>query len=81
MLPYSPHIKLPELLLKKFNGKPTRWMTFWDTFKPAVHKNPALTMINKFSYLNSLLESTASEAIAGVTLTPANYDEAVATLK
>ena len=81
LLPYSPHVKLPKLSLKKFNGDLTRWTTFWDTFESAVHQNPALTNIDKFSYLNSLLESTASEAVAGLTLTSANYDEAVATLK
>ena len=54
---------------------------FWDTFESAVHKNPTLSSINKFNYLNSLLESAAAEAIAGLTLTSANYEEAVAILK
>ena len=31
-------------------------------------------------YLSSLLESSVTEAIAGLTLTAANYDEAIATL-
>ena len=78
---YSAHVKLPKLSLKKFNGELTKWTTFWDTFESAVHNNPVLTNIDKFSYLNSLLESTASEAIAGLTLTSANYTEAIATLK
>ena len=77
----STHIKLPKLSLKKFNGELTKWTTFWDTFESAVHNNPVLSNIDKFNYLTSLLESTASEAIAGLTLTAANYDEAVATLK
>ena len=77
----SPCVKLPKLSLKKFNGDLTKWMTFWDTFESAVHNNPALMSIDKFSYLTSLLESTASEAVAGLTLTAANYDEAVATRK
>ena len=81
LLASSPRVKLPKLSLKKFNGDLTKWMTFWDTFESAVHNNPALTSIDKFSYLTSLLESTASEAVAGLTLTAVNYDEAVATLK
>ena len=81
LLPYSPHIKLPKLLLKKFSGELTRWMTFWNTFKSAVHKNPVLTNIDKFSYLNLLLESTASETLPGLTLTSSNYNGEVATLK
>ena len=81
LTPRSPHIKLPKLSLKKFNGELTKWTTFWDTFESAVHNNPVLSNVDKFNYLTSLLESTASEAIAGLTLTSANYDEAVATLK
>ena len=76
-----PHIKLSKLSLKKFDGELTKWTTFWDTFESAVHRNPVLSDIDKFNYLTSLLESAASEAIAGLTLTAANYDEAVATLK
>lgn len=75
------HIKLPKLSLKKFDGELTKWTTFWDTSESAVHRNPVLSDIDKFNYLTSLLESAASEAIAGLTLTAANYDEAVATLK
>ena len=78
---HSPHVKLPKLSLKKFNGDLTKWTTFWDAFESAVHKSPALTNIDKFSYLISLLESTAAEAIAGLKLTSANYEEAVATLR
>lgn len=78
---HSPQVKLPKLSLRKFDGDLTKWMTFWDTFESAVHNNCALTSIDKFSYLTSVLESTASEAVAGLTLTSANYKEAVATLK
>ena len=78
---HSPHVKLPKLSLKRFNGDLTKWTTFWDTFKSAVHDNPTLTSIDKFNYLNSLLESAAAEAIAGLTLTSANYEEAIATLR
>ncbi len=77
----TPHVKLPKLSLKKFGGDITKWTTFWDIYESAVHRNSTLTNIDKFSYLNSLLESTAAEAVAGLTLTSANYDEAVSTLK
>ena len=40
-----------------------------------------LTNIEKFSYLISLLDSTTAEAIVGLKLTAANYEEAVATFK
>ena len=38
-------------------------------------------MIDKFNYFNSLLDWTAAEAVAGLTLTSANYGEAVAILQ
>lgn len=50
-------------------------------FESAVHNNPTLTSIDKFNYLKSLLESQASEAVSGLTLTSANYEEAISTLK
>ena len=53
-------VKLPKLSLKKFEGDLTKWMTFWDTFKSSVHNNPSLSKIDKFNYLNSLLESAAA---------------------
>ena len=37
--------------------------------------------IDKFNYLNSLLVKSASEAISGLSLTAANFDDAVAILK
>ena len=78
---HSTKAKLPKLSLKKFDVDLTKWMTFWDTFELAVHKNPTLSSIDKFNYLNLLLESATAETIGGLTLTSANYEEAVATLK
>ena len=75
------HVKLPKLSIKKFNGDLTKWVTFWDSFDSSIHSNPSLSNVDKFNYLDSFLESTAAESIAGLTLTSANYEEAVATLK
>ena len=44
----------------------TGWTTFWDTFKSAVHENTDISKIDKFHYLNSSLEGTASKAIQGL---------------
>ena len=43
--------------------------------------SPCLSSIDQFNYLVSLLESSAAEAIAGLTITSANYAEAIQTLK
>ena len=42
-----------------------------------MHTNTDLTKIDKFNYLVSLLEGTASRAIAGLPITEENYDAAV----
>ena len=45
----GPQIKLPKLVLKKFNGDITKWCSFWDTFEAAIHKNCKLATIDKFN--------------------------------
>ena len=69
--------KLPKLVLPKFRGEVTNWCSFWDSFNSAVHVNPGLSKIDKFNYLNSLLEGNAKRAIQGLTLSDANYDSAI----
>ena len=56
-------------------------MSFWDSFKAAVHDNPAISKIDKFNYLSSLLEGSASKVVQGLTLTEGNYHSAVTLLK
>ena len=82
--PVSEHehrIKLSKLTMRPFEGDITQWTTFWDSYESAIHANAGLTDIDKFNYLRSLLRGTAREAVSGLTLTAANYSEAVAILK
>ena len=76
----GPKVKLPKLTVRKFNGDLTSWTTFWDSFKSSIHDNNDLSAIDKFIYLNSLLEGPAAAAVAGLTLSEANYEEAVKVL-
>ena len=75
--PHVNKVKLPKLSLPHFSGNITKWATFWDSYESAVHKNDDLTDVDKFNYLRSLLEHTAYEAISGLTLSSANYREAI----
>ena len=75
------HAKLPKLTLKSFNGDITTWISFWDSYNSAIHQNTELADIDKFNYLKSLLEKSAADAIAGLALTTANYEEAILILK
>ena len=76
----SQNHKLPKLSLPKFNGDILEWQTFWDSLETTVHFNHTLTDIQKFSYLKSLLEYSASNVIAGLALTNTNYQKAIALL-
>ena len=71
-------VKLPKISLPHFRGDLLRWTAFWDSFESAVHSNDRL---DKFNYLRSLLEGTAYDAVAGLALTAANYEQAVEILK
>jgi len=73
--------KLPKLELPKFGGKVTDWNSFCDLYNSSIHSNPTIAKVNKFSYLQSLLEGQAARAIKGLTLTGTNYDAAIAILR
>ena len=74
-------VKLPKIELKTFDGNILNWQQFWDQFESSVHTQRGLSRVDKFSYLKSLLSSSAEECIAGLALTQANYDEAVELLQ
>lgn len=78
--PCTVDVKLPKLEMHSFDGNVTKWTTFWDSFESAIDSSPRLSDIDKFNYLQSLLEKSATEAISGLTLTAANYKEAISIL-
>ena len=78
---HSNKVRLPKLTIKPFNGKLTAWTPFWDSFKSAIHQNPELSKVDKFNYLRSMVTHGALEAISGLTLNSANYDEAIEILR
>ena len=73
--------KLPKLSLKRFNGEPSLWTQFWDSFESAVDKNPELSEIDKFNYLRGQLEGRALATISGFSLTASNYNTTMKHLK
>ena len=66
-------VKLPKLAIQSFKGELTAWVTFWDSYEVAIHTKSSLSDIEKFTYLRTFLQGPALEAIAGLTLTAANY--------
>ena len=73
--------RLPKLTIRPFSGDLAGWTTFWDSYQTAIHDNHDLSAIDKFNYLRSLLQGSALESIAGLTLSSSNYEEAIAILK
>ncbi|XP_074028312.1 uncharacterized protein [Leptinotarsa decemlineata] len=69
-------IKLPEIVLPKFNGNFEDWLEFRDIFDSLIHKNESLTNIQRFFYLRGALEGTAAASIKNIQYTSDNYSVA-----
>ena len=78
---FSTKIKLPTVALKRFDGDPCKWQTFWESFCSAVHKDESLPDIMKFHHLNSLLEGKAAATIGGLSVSGSTYKEAIKLLE
>ena len=66
-------VKLPKLSIRRFNGDLMKCVTFWDSFALQFTTRPCQLWTSSTIYLSSLVESSAAQAIAEVTLTAANY--------
>ena len=38
-------VKLPKITIKKFDGKPVHWTTFWGSYNVTVHLNESLNKV------------------------------------
>lgn len=74
-------IKLPDLRLPTFDGSLEKWNTFYDTFSSTIDKNPNLTDVQKFQYLQSALQGEAADCLNALPLSNVNYSQAIAVLK
>ena len=68
--------KLPKLHITMFSAEVIKFRTFWDSFNSAVYNNPSLSEVDKFNYLQWLLEGPVATAIQGLTLSDTNYQAA-----
>ena len=74
-------VKLPKLVLKPSYRDMINWKPFCDQFNTSIHSNDLVSKIEKFSYLKTFLNQSASSCISGLNLTTENYDEAVKILE
>ena len=70
-------VKLPKLPLLMFNGDPTQWTPFWESFESTIHISTNLANIDKFKYLQGSLTGDVAQTIAGLPLSGENYSAAV----
>jgi hypothetical protein len=70
-------VNLPKLSLTNFAGDILQWQGFKDSFDAAVHSDDSLGNIQKFQYLRKHVEGEAARAIEGLSLTNANYEDAI----
>lgn len=75
------HIRLPKFILKKFNGDPTEWQGFHDSFYAAVDSDKSLSNIEKMNYLIGYLSGDAEATIKGLQLKNENYTVAMEILE
>ena len=52
-------VNLSKLEISKFNGDPTKWQSFFESFQAAFGKLSNLTDVEKFNYLRCFLVGDA----------------------
>uniref|UniRef100_A0A5S6Q7L7 Uncharacterized protein n=1 Tax=Trichuris muris TaxID=70415 RepID=A0A5S6Q7L7_TRIMR len=67
----GPH--LSKWNLPVFSGSVLEFVVFWDQFDSGVYSRRELSDVTKFIYLRSALRGAALEAVAGLSITSANY--------
>ena len=73
-------VKLPKLVITKFQGTPLDWQRFWSQFETEIDK-AEITQVAKFSYLKELLVSKVRMSIDGLPFTSEGYERAKNILK
>ena len=74
---FSTKIKLPTVALKRFDGDPCNWQTFWESFCSVVHKVESLPDIMRFHHFKSLLGGKAAATIGEHSVSGSTYKEAI----
>ena len=76
-LPFKRSVKLPDIKIQKFHGDPLKWHEWSSMFCNTIHQHPQLSDVEKMSYLQTLVEGSAKETIAGYLCNPNFYRTAL----
>lgn len=73
-------VKLPKLIITKFNGTFTDWLRFWNQYDAEIDKSD-ISPVSKFSYLKELVSPSVRTSIDALPLTVEGYERAKTILK
>lgn len=73
-------VKLPKLVITKYNGALENWLSFWNKFEAEIDKAD-LPAVTKFAYLKELVEPRVKKGIDGLPFSPEGYKRAKNILK
>ncbi len=76
----SSKVKLPKLIITKFQGTNLDWFRFWNQYEAEIDK-AKIDSVTKFSYLKELLVPKFRAKIEGLPFTPEGYERAKNILK
>ena len=68
-------MRMPKLIITKFNGTPQDWLRFWGHFETQIDKSTVLAL-TKFSYLKELVEPKVRNLIDVLPFTEEGYIKA-----
>ena len=71
----QPQVKLPKLVISKFNGTYLDWLRFWEQFTSQIDKS-AIADGAKLTYLQELLEEKPKQEIMGLPFSSDGYKQA-----
>ena len=69
------NVKLPKLVIKKFDGTSLDWFRFWNQFESVIGK-AEIGPVSKFSYMKDLLIPRVRLLIDGLPFTSEGYSRA-----
>ena len=73
-------VKLPKLIITKFNGTFTDWFRFWNQYEAEIDSSD-ISPVSKFSYLKELVITPVRANIDALPLTTEGYERAKQILK
>ena len=68
-------VRMPKLVITKFDGTPQDWLRFWGQFEILIDESSA-PEVTKFSYLKELVNLKVRNLIDGLPFTPDGHQKA-----